>query len=205
MIGIVNYGVGNIGSLVNALDYLGLKTGIINNPNEINLYNRLVLPGVGSFLPTMNKLSGDGWSQGLQQAVSQGVPLLGICLGMQILFEIGHEHGITPGLGFIPGRVLPFEVNSNYRVPHMGWNTINYLKPHPLFDGVKQHVDFYFVHSYRCVPEAYESVLAYCDYGLKFAAAVAKKNVIGVQFHPEKSQDMGLRVLMNFSKWDGSC
>jgi glutamine amidotransferase len=87
----------------------------------------------------------------------------------------------------------------------MGWNTINNLKPHPLFDGVKETVDFYFVHSYRCVPEADESVLAYCDYGLKFASAVAKKNVIGVQFHPEKSQDAGLRVLINFSKWDGSC
>lgn len=205
MIGIVNYGMGNLGSVANALDYLGLEAEIVDSPSRLGAHDRLILPGVGSFGMAMRSLDASGWSYALRQKVADGVPLLGICLGMQLIFDAGEEHGLTAGLGLVPGRVVPLSPAPPCRVPHVGWNGLSYSRLHPLFHGVKEHVDFYFVHSYQCVPALEETVLAQCDYGGEFVAAVGKENVVGVQFHPEKSQDMGLKILENFAEWDGSC
>lgn len=205
MIGIVNYGMGNLGSVANALDYLGFEAEIVDSPSKLGVHDRLILPGVGSFGMAMRSLDASGWSDALRQRVADGVPLLGICLGMQLIFDAGEEHGLTTGLGLVPGRVVPLSPRPPCRVPHVGWNGLSYSRRHPLFHGVKEHVDFYFVHSYQCVPALEETVLAQCDYGGEFVAAVGKENVVGVQFHPEKSQDMGLKILENFAEWDGLC
>lgn len=205
MIGIVNYGMGNLGSVANALDYLGLEAEIVDSPSRLGAHDRLILPGVGSFGMAMRSLNASGWSDALRQRVADGVPLLGICLGMQLIFDAGEEYGLTTGLGLVPGRVVPLSPRPPCRVPHVGWNGLSYSRRHPLFHGVKEHVDFYFVHSYQCIPALEETVLAQCDYGGEFVAAVGKKNVVGVQFHPEKSQDMGLKILENFAEWDGLC
>lgn len=205
MIGIIDYGMGNLGSVSNALDYLGLEAGIVDSPGNLDLYDHIILPGVGSFAMAMRSLDALGWSDALRQKATDGIPLLGICLGMQLIFDIGEEHGTTAGLGLVPGRVVPLASTHSCRVPHIGWNGLFYPCHHPLFDGVKKHVDFYFVHSYQCVPMLEETVLARCDYGGEFVAAVGKANVVGVQFHPEKSQDMGLKILENFAQWNGSC
>jgi glutamine amidotransferase len=203
MIGIINYGMGNLGSVANALEHLGIEAEILDNPNQLAAHNRLILPGVGSFGHAMRSLDTLGWSDALRQKVRDGVPLLGICLGMQLLFEVGEEHGISSGLAFVPGRVAALHPSPPCRVPHMGWNGLRYPRRHPLFHGVKEHVDFYFVHSYQCLPSNADAALALCNYGGEFVAAVGLKNVVGVQFHPEKSQDMGLKILENFSEWDG--
>jgi glutamine amidotransferase len=205
MIGIIDYGMGNLGSVANALDYLGLEAEIVDNPGRLGVYDHLILPGVGSFGKAMRSLNASGWSDALRQKVSDGVPFLGICLGMQLIFDLGEENGTIAGLGLIPGRVVPLSSAPPCRLPHMGWNGLSYPRRHPLFQGVKEHVDFYFVHSYQCVPTLQEDVLARCDYGGEFVAAVGKNNVAGVQFHPEKSQDMGLKILENFAEWDGTC
>lgn len=205
MIGIIDYGMGNLCSVANALDYLGLEAEIVDNPCRLGAHDRLILPGVSSFAIAMRSLDASGWSDALRQKAADGIPLLGICLGMQLIFDIGEEHGITAGLGLIPGRVVPLNPASPCRVPHVGWNGLSYPRRHPLFEGVKEHVDFYFVHSYQCEPALEETVLARCDYGGEFVAAVGRKNVVGVQFHPEKSQDMGLKILENFAGWDGTC
>ena len=205
MIGVIDYGMGNLGSVTNALDYLGVEAEIINNPRRLGAYDHLILPGVGSFGMAMRSLNVSGWSSALRQKVADGVPFLGICLGMQLILDIGEENGIVAGLGLIPGRVMPLSPLPPCRVPHVGWNGLSYPRHHPIFQGVKEHVDFYFVHSYKCVPTLQEDVLARCDYGGEFVAAVGKNNVVGVQFHPEKSQDMGLKILENFAGWDGAC
>jgi glutamine amidotransferase len=205
MIGIVDYGMGNLGSVANAFDHLGLEAEIVDHPSRLEAHDRLILPGVGSFAMAMNRLNASGWSDALRQQAAEGVPLLGICLGMQLIFDIGEEHGITPGLGLIPGRVVPLNPGAGFRVPHVGWNGLSYPRRHPLFQGVKEHVDFYFVHSFQCMPTMEETVLATCAYGSEVVAAVGRGNVAGMQFHPEKSQDIGLKILENFAEWDGSC
>jgi glutamine amidotransferase len=205
MIGIIDYGMGNLGSVANALDYLGLEAEIVDNPSRLGTHDHLILPGVGSFGIAMRSLDASGWSDAIREKVADGIPLLGICLGMQLIFDVGEEHGTTAGLGLIPGRVVPLSPAPPCRVPHVGWNGLSYPRRHPLFQGAKEHVDFYFVHSYQCVPLLEEAVLARCDYGGEFVAAAGKANVVGVQFHPEKSQDMGLKILETFAEWDGTC
>ncbi len=205
MIGIIDYGMGNLGSVTNALDHLGLEAEIVDSPSRLSVYDHFILPGVGSFGIAMRSLDASGWSDALRNKVADGIPFLGICLGMQLIFDIGEEYGTTAGLGLIPGRVVPLNPSPSFRVPHVGWNGLSYPGRHPIFQGVKEHIDFYFVHSYQCVPALDENVLARCDYGGEFVAAVGKANVVGVQFHPEKSQDMGLKILENFAEWDGTC
>jgi glutamine amidotransferase len=206
MIGIINYGMGNLGSVANALKYLDLEAVIIDNPSKLDIHHdHLILPGVGSFGNAMENLNATGWSEAIREQANKGIPLLGICLGMQLMFEVGEEHGITKGLGFLSGNVTLFNSSISHPVPHVGWNSLSYTNRHPLFRDVKEHVDFYFVHSYKCVTAQPEEVLAYCDYGGEFVAAAGKKNIVGVQFHPEKSQDIGLKILENFANWDGSC
>jgi len=131
--------------------------------------------------------------------------MLGICLGMQLLFDRGEEHGPTLGLGLIKGAVVRLRPSPPNKVPHVGWNNLSRIAPHPIFCGIKQNVDLYFVHSYHCLPDNPDDVIAICDFAGGFVAGVASGNVIGLQFHPEKSQPSGLRILKNFVEWDMEC
>jgi glutamine amidotransferase len=205
MIGIVDYGVGNLASVRNAFDQLGYDAKVCSAPAKLSDFERVILPGVGSFRMAMEVLNSTGWSSALRLFAFSGKPMLGICLGMQLLFDIGDEHGPAAGLGLIPGRVVRLSPTPPNRVPHVGWNNLVKIKPHPLFRGVKPQVDFYFVHSYHCVLEDSEAATATCDFGGEFVAAVAKHNVAGMQFHPEKSQPSGMRILENFAEWQVEC
>lgn len=205
MIGIVDYGVGNLASVRNAFDHLGFDAVVCADPGRLEEFSRIVLPGVGSFRSAMERLNASGWAAGLRDYAVSGRPLLGICLGMQLLLDEGEEHGLTPGLGLIPGRVVRLDPAPPNKVPHVGWNSLSQIAPHPLFRGIKPHVDFYFVHSYHCVPHHAEDIAAVCDFAGNFVAAVAKGNVAGMQFHPEKSQPSGMRILGNFADWEPEC
>jgi glutamine amidotransferase len=205
MIGIIDYGIGNIASVSNALHYLGHKADLVSDPEKIFEYERLVLPGVGSFRAGMQAMQSTGHAEAIKDYVESGKPLLGICLGMQLLFERGEEHGFSDGLGLIPGEVVKLSPAAPLKLPHVGWNSLIDVKPHPLMSGVKPNIDVYFVHSYHCVPQESQHIIASCDFGGLFVSAVANKNVSGMQFHPEKSQPIGMRILDNFADWDWNC
>ena len=205
MIGVVDYGLGNLASVQNALEHLGYDASVCSDPDALQAFDRIILPGVGSFRVAMERLDAQGWSVRIQEFVATGKPLLGICLGMQLLFDKGEEHGPRQGLGLIPGQVTALTPEGGLRVPHVGWNNLATIVPHPLLSGIKQQVDFYFVHSFHCVPEEHSAILATCDYGGEFVAVVARGNVAGAQFHPEKSQPSGLRLLDNFADWSPEC
>lgn len=205
MIGIVDYGVGNLASVRNAFEHLGHDARLCADPAGADECDRLVLPGVGSFRAGMQALQQRGWVPALQSFGTSGRPFLGICMGMQLLFDKGEEHGPSAGLGLIPGEVVRLEPAPPNRVPHVGWNSLSTAAVHPLLDGVKPNVDVYFVHSYHCVPRDRPDAIGMCDFGGEFVAAVARGNVAGMQFHPEKSQPAGVRILDNFAQWDGKC
>lgn len=205
MIAIVDYGAGNLASVCNAFDRLGHQAEICDRPAALDRHDRLILPGVGSFRAAMDSLNRAGWVDPLRAFADSGRPFLGICLGMQLLFDAGDEHGPTPGLGLIPGRVPKLNPAAPHRVPHVGWNNLQPLRPHPLLEGIKPAIDFYFVHSYHCVPTRPADVLATCDFGGPFVAAVAVGNIAAAQFHPEKSQPAGLKLLDNFAAWSPAC
>ena len=205
MIGIIDYGAGNLASVRNALDQLGYEGTALPDPARLSDFERVILPGVGSFRLAMEALERGGWIPAAREFVATGRPFLGVCLGMQLLFDEGEEHGPTAGLGLIPGRVVLMTPAPPLRVPHVGWNSLIPARSHPLLAGVKSHVDLYFVHSYHCVPAQESDVVARCDYGGEFVAVVARRNVVGMQFHPEKSQPSGLKILENFATWDGGC
>ena len=204
-IGIVDIGIGNIGSLRNALYGQGLDTVSVRAAEEMADLTHLILPGVGAFGAAMSKLTENDLIQSIQQFVAQGKPLLGICLGMQILAESGTEGGDISGLGLIPGRVVPIARSEGMRLPHIGWNNVKQVAKHRVLGGIRDDVDFYFVHSYRFLATNAENVLAETEYGQRFPTMVANRNVVGVQFHPEKSQINGLRILDNFCQWNGMC
>jgi imidazole glycerol-phosphate synthase subunit HisH len=205
MIGIVDYGMGNLASVENALDNLGYATLRCSGANQIDSCERIVLPGVGSYQAAMAALESGGWVDAIRDFAQSGRPLLGICLGMQLLFDCGEEHGSSPGLGLIPGEVVGLKPPFPLKVPHVGWNSLEKATDHPLLEGVRSNVDVYFVHSYHCIPLEKSDVIADCNFGVYFVAAVARGNVAGMQFHPEKSQLSGLRMLGNFAEWDGQC
>lgn len=205
MIGIVDYGVGNLASVRNAFEHLGHDARLCADPADAHGCERLVLPGVGSFRAGMQALEERGWVPALQSYAAGGRPLLGICLGMQLLLERGKEHGSSAGLGLIPGEVVRLDPAPPNKVPHVGWNSLNAVVKHPLLEGVKPRVDVYFVHSYHCMPRDRADAIGLCDFGGEFVAAVARGNVAGMQFHPEKSQPAGVRILDNFAQWDGTC
>jgi glutamine amidotransferase len=205
MIGIVDYGAGNLASVRNAFTRLGHAATVLTTPSALSEVERVILPGVGSFKQAMAMLDRGGWTAPLRDLAVSGRPLLGICLGMQLLFDRGEEHGVTPGLGLIAGDVTRLTPQAGAKVPQVGWNSVTATQPHPLLKGVKPHVDFYFVHSFQCIPANEGDVIARSDYGGAFVSGVAHRNVAGFQFHPEKSQPMGLKILENFSSWDGGC
>lgn len=199
-IAIVNYGMGNLGSVRRALQRLGANVVIAERPQQLALAQRIILPGVGSFAGGMANLARWGWSDAICAEVQEGKPLLGICLGMQLLASHGTEGGETPGLGLIPGEVRRLDVlGCNLRLPHVGWNEVTLSGGMPgLLQGVPDRTDFYFVHSYAFVAASPDDVVARSVYGVPFAAAVTRRHVHGAQFHPEKSSRAGLHVLARF-------
>lgn len=201
MITIVDYGMGNLRSVYNALDLLGEEACITSNPADILAAERLILPGVGAFGKAMENLHERGLLDPLNEKVlHQGTPVLAICLGMQLLAEDSNEHGQHRGLGWIPGQVRLFEVD--LPVPHVGWNDITIQQETPLLkDLASTNREFYFVHSYHFQTDDPSVVIATAQYGYEFPCIVQRDNIFGTQFHPEKSQENGLRLLRNFISW----
>jgi imidazole glycerol-phosphate synthase subunit HisH len=197
MIGIIDYGMGNLQSVSNAVSFLGADFKIITQSKDFSEITHLIIPGVGAFAEAMQNITERNFIQPIKEFAATGKPVLGICLGMQLLADSGNEPYETKGLGLIKGRVEKFK--TELRLPHVGWNGIDLsVEDHPLFEGVKKQADFYFVHSYHFLTEEENNVLAKCNYGFDFNAIVYSKNIIGIQFHPEKSQKQGLKILENF-------
>lgn len=197
-VAIIDYGVGNLRSVEKAFAATGCAAVVSADEDVLREADRLVLPGVGAFGACMNALAERGFDFLVRERVAAGTPLLGVCVGMQMLFEESDEFGATRGLGLLRGRVRRF--GDDLVVPQVGWNQIRQRIRHPLFDGIKDSAFFYFVHSYYCEPLDREVVLGETDYGKAYASAVAQENLCGVQFHPEKSQAAGLRLLSNFAR-----
>lgn len=201
MIGIIDYGMGNLSSVQNALRHLGIESRLLSAPDQLPQCQRLILPGVGAFGKAMENLESGGWTDPLLLWAEEGKPLLGICLGMQLLCEESAEFGLTKGLGILPGRV-DLMAPQGLTIPHMGWNSLHLVKPHPLLAGVEEGDDVYFVHSYAL--QGHEEIwLATAEYGTLVPAVIGRGSVAGCQFHPEKSLKPGLAMLEAFSKWDG--
>lgn len=197
MIALVDYGIGNLRSVSKALSAVGAQVEQTDRPERILAASQVVLPGVGAFGDGMKGLGERGMDEVLLETARRGIPLLGICLGMQLLFEISEEMGEHVGLGLFPGRVRRFPV-SDLKVPQTGWNQLWPEGNHPLLAGIRPGDYAYFNHSYYCDPASPRDSLARSEYGLMYTSAVGYENLFGVQFHPEKSQAVGLRILRNF-------
>lgn len=202
MIGIVNYNMGNLASVSNAFTKLGIKTNIESDPKKIQNYDKLLLPGVGAFGDAMAHLKSNGMDEAIKEFATSGKPLLGICLGMQLLFDSSEEFGSNDGLGLINGEIVKFDetkFDHKLKIPHMGWNEIFTEKNSPIFDGLPKDFYLYFVHSYHVVCDD-RYAIGKTHYGYNFVSAVCKDNIYGIQPHPEKSHDNGLKILENFAK-----
>lgn len=200
MTGICDYKMGNLASVTNALALLGESANVESDPEKLLQYDRLILPGVGAFGDAMEHLRERGMDDALIRYAQSGKPMLGICLGMQLLFDSSEEFGSTAGLGLIPGRVVAFDTarfSHPLKVPHMGWNRM-FTVEHPLFAGLDEAHYLYFVHSFHAVSDRPEDVIGETEYGYRFASAVAHDNVMGIQPHPEKSHKNGIQILKNF-------
>jgi glutamine amidotransferase len=204
MIGILNIGMGNLRSVQNAVYQNGFEPVVVHTGSELNDLTHLILPGVGNFSAAMPEIEARALRKPIIEFVVSGRPLLGTCLGMQLLMGVGEEGGIHAGLELIPGRVTRL-TGKDLRVPHVGWNVLNMSRHHPLFEGIKKGRDFYFVHSYVGMCEDENDVLGSTEYGGPVTAVIGRANVVGIQFHPEKSQVNGLRMIENFCNWDGQC
>ncbi|MDD2828852.1 MAG: imidazole glycerol phosphate synthase subunit HisH [Sulfuricurvum sp.] len=200
MIGIVDYNMGNLASVKNAFDLLGEKVVVESDPHKLIQYDRLILPGVGAFGDAMEHLKMHGMDEAVREYAASGKYLLGICLGMQLLFDSSEEFGLSNGLGLVKGRVVAFDssrFHTPLKVPHMGWNRM-FTKEHPLFSGLDEAHYLYFVHSYHALCENEKDSIGESVYGYRFTSAVAHNNVMGIQPHPEKSHQNGLKILKNF-------
>ena len=195
---IVDYGMGNLRSVQKGFQRMGFRAEVSSDPDAVARAGKLVLPGVGAFGDAMEELKRRGLAEAVVEAVGRGTPLLGICLGLQLLFQESEEGGRYEGLGLLEGRVRKFP--DGLPVPQIGWNQVHIRKPSPLFSGIPDGSFFYFVHSYYVEPEDPEDIVAETEYGISYASAVGRGNAFGVQFHPEKSQRMGLRLLENFGR-----
>lgn len=198
LIGIVDYGMGNLRSVEKGFSKVGLESRICSSPDGISSYDGLVVPGVGAFGDAMEHLRSRGLSEAVLEYQAGGRPVLGICLGMQIFLETSEEHGFHEGLGMIQGSVV--RLPDTVKVPHMGWNVVRFARDVPLFRGIEDGSRFYFVHSYYCAPADPSVEVGLTPYGLDFTSALGKDNVWGLQFHPEKSSLLGLRILENFGR-----
>jgi len=201
MISVVNYGIGNVQSVLNALEHLGIAARPVGNPAELDGAERILLPGVGAYGQAMARLNERGLSDALRDAVLvRKRPILGICLGMQLLADEGTEFGVTRGLGLLPGRVEAIDVGrSGLKLPHIGWNDLKPVRDTKLLAGLPENATCYYAHSFVYAPNDGESVKAVTDYGGPLVAVVASGNVWGTQFHPEKSQEVGMTILRNFA------
>jgi glutamine amidotransferase len=195
-VGIIDYGVGNLRSVEKAFAATGCNAVVSSDEHVLRQAERLVLPGVGAFGACMKALTERGFDRLVRERVAEGTPLLGVCVGMQMLFEESDEFGRQPGLRLLPGRVRRFA--DDLVVPQVGWNQVRQRSTHPLFEGIIDGAFFYFVHSYFCEPHS-DVTLGETDYGVAYPSVVAQGNICGVQFHPEKSQAAGLRLLSNFA------
>jgi glutamine amidotransferase len=197
---LIDYGAGNIRNVEKAFEAIGIATCRTDSPQEVYDADVVVMPGVGAFGDMMNALRQRQLLEPIRHAAQSGKPLLGICVGLQVLFEVGEEMGEHEGLGIFPGKVSRFAV-TDLKVPHIGWNEVRVQHPHPIFEGVPPRDYAYFVHSYHAIPTDSAIVLADCEYGSPFPAICGRDNVVGIQFHPEKSQQYGLTLLKNFAAW----
>lgn len=208
MIAIIDYDMGNLRSVQKAFERVGATATVTREPKAILDASHVVLPGVGAFKDCMHNLEQYGLIDAIHKAIASGKPFLGICLGLQLLFEEGMEFGVHKGLGVIKGKVVRFPSmkdasGAELKVPHMGWNEIKKQKDSPILKDVDDRSYLYFVHSYYAAPEDGSVVLTSTDYGVDFTSSIAKDNVTACQFHPEKSQKVGLRILKNFSEMKG--
>ncbi len=199
-IAIVDYGMGNLRSVQKGLERVGFAAEVTRDAQRIDAAAGVVLPGVGAFGACMDNLRRYGLVDTVRAVVARGTPFLGICLGMQLLFEESEEFGPVPGLGIFPGRVVRFTDTPSLKVPHMGWNTIRKCQDVPHLRGVDEGAFVYFVHSYYVVPADASVVATSTEYGIEFASAIARDNVFATQYHPEKSQAVGLKILQNFGR-----
>ncbi|HOK79249.1 MAG TPA: imidazole glycerol phosphate synthase subunit HisH [bacterium] len=197
MTGIINYGAGNIFSVIVSIRNLHEEVMVVSKPEMLRNIDRIILPGVGAFDHAMKYLKKTGLSEAVKEEIKKGKFLLGICLGLQMFFEHSEE-GKLKGLGLIKGEVRKLPGKENLPVPHMGWNTVNIIRDSKFLKNLQDNSFFYFAHSFYCVPEEKSTVVALTSYGIEFASVVQKDNIIGVQFHPEKSAKHGLRLLKNF-------
>jgi len=198
LIAIIDYGVGNLRSVEKAFAAVGAEAVVTNDRGAIRAAERIVLPGVGAFGECARQLRATKLDQFVLEAAEARKPVLGLCVGLQLMFDEGHEFGVHQGLGLMRGRVVRFP-EAGPRVPQIGWNQIEKVGAHPLLDGLSDGTYFYFVHSYYVVAEDTADVIAETDYGIRYPSVCARASVAGVQFHPEKSQDAGLRLLANFA------
>lgn len=200
MLHIIDYGMGNLRSVQKAFESLGVEAIITTRPSDLDSAERIVLPGVGAFRDAIAELKRLDFVPAIRHAVDSGKPVLGICLGLQLLFDVSEEDGEHTGLGIIPGRVVRFVARPGLKVPHMGWNSLTMHQNHPLFRDISSNSHVYFVHSYHVVPDEPSVIAASCDHGGAFVAAIARGNLVATQFHPEKSQKIGLQLLKNFAQ-----
>ena len=198
MIAIVDYGMGNLRSVQKALEKIGQTADIVTRPDQILKADRLILPGVGAFRDAIHELRRLDLIEPIRDHIQSDKPFLGICLGLQMLFDVSYEDGEWPGLGILKGSVVRFPA-SELKVPHMGWNTLEAAKPVKLLEGIPPETSVYFVHSYYVVPEEVAVIAARTNYGVTFTSMVNRGNLFATQFHPEKSQKAGLKLLSNFA------
>ncbi len=207
MITIIDYKAGNLTSVKLAFEHIGQKVKITDKAAEIQRAEKIVFPGVGAAKAAMNNLEQLKLAGVIKKVIAKGVPFLGICIGMQVLFETSEEDGGTECLGILAGSVKKFKPSDKLcKIPQMGWNAVKIIKPHPVFDGIEDQSEFYFVHSYCPWPAEKDVIIGQTDYaGEVFASAAGRENLVAVQFHPERSGRIGLKLLENFSSWDGKC
>jgi glutamine amidotransferase len=203
MLAIIDYGAGNIGSVQRACAETGIQSVITPNPADLKKAERIIFPGVGAAPTAMENLTRTGLATAIKQAFTEGIPILGICLGAQVVLD-SSEEGDTRCLGIIPGKTVRLKLQDKVlKIPHIGWNNVKVTQPHPLLENIEKEDEFYFVHSYYPQPAKKENIFAVADYGGDFCCAVGIKNYFAVQFHPEKSGRLGLQMLQRFAKWDG--
>lgn len=198
MIALVDYGMGNIKSVTKAIEAVGGEVSVTQSADEIRKAKAIVLPGVGAFQDCMANLERLGLIEIIKEEINKGKPYLGICLGMQILFTESEEFGLCRGLDLIKGRVIKFSLPREYKIPHMGWNNVRLSKKSPFLKEISDSSFFYFVHSYYVVPDDNKVIAGQTDYGVSFVSMLIHENIYATQFHPEKSQKMGLKLLRNF-------
>jgi glutamine amidotransferase len=198
MIAIIDYGMGNLRSVQKAIEAVGSAAEITSDPDRVRHASQVILPGVGAFADAMAELRRTGLGEAFREAVNQGKPCLGVCLGLQLLFDQSTEDGQHAGFGLLPGRVVRFTSRPGLKVPHMGWNTLRLCRPAPLLAGLSGELSVYFVHSYHALAENPDDVAAVADYPDPFTAVVWRDNLTACQFHPEKSQALGLAMYANF-------